>query len=47
MPKFKSYRKDQVMLFPKTIDEYVPQNHLARLVHHIVEERDTSSIEDT
>jgi len=47
MPKFKPYRKDQVMLFPKTIDEYVPQNHLARLICHIVEELDTSSIEDT
>lgn len=47
MPKFKPYRKDQVMLFPKTIDEYVPQNHLSRLICHIVEELDTSSIEDT
>ncbi len=35
------------MLFPKTIDEYVPQNHLARLIHHIVEELNTSTIEDT
>ena len=47
MPKFKPYRKDQVMLFPKTIDEYVPQDHLARIICHIVEELDTSSIEDT
>jgi len=47
MPKFKPYRKDQVMLFPRTIDEYVPQNHLSRLIHQIVEELDTSSIEDT
>ncbi|KQC10532.1 MAG: hypothetical protein APR54_11900 [Candidatus Cloacimonas sp. SDB] len=47
MPKFKPYRKDQVMLFPKTIDEYVPQNHLSRLICHIVEELDTSNIEVT
>ena len=44
MPKFKPYRKDQIMLFPKTIDEYVPQNHLAWLIHNILEELDTSNI---
>ena len=46
MPKFKPYRKDQVMLFPKTIDEYVPQNHLARVVNDITKQLDTTNIED-
>ncbi len=29
MPKFKPYRKNQFMLFPISIDDYVPKNHLS------------------
>ena len=46
MPKFKPYRKSQFMLFPNSIDDYVPQNHLARVVNSIVEKLDTKNIED-
>ena len=46
MPKFKPYRKSQFMLFPKSIDDYVPQNHLSRMISNIVEQLDTRSIED-
>ena len=46
MPKFKPYRKNQFMLFPKSIDDYVPQNHLSRMISNIVEQLDTRSIED-
>jgi len=46
MPKFKPYRKDQVMLFPKSIDDYVSQNHLSRTIDSIVEQLDTKEIED-
>jgi transposase len=46
MPKFKPYRKSQFMLFPNSIDDYVPQNHLVRVVNNIVEQLDTRSIED-
>ena len=46
MPKFKPYRKNQFMLFPKTIDDYVSQNHLSRTIDGIVEQLDTKDIED-
>ena len=37
MPKFKPYRKNQVMLFPESIDDYVSENHLSRTIDGIVE----------
>ncbi len=46
MPKFKPYRKNQFMLFPKSIDDYVPKNHLSRMISNIVEQLDTKEIED-
>ena len=46
MPKFKPYRKNQFMLFPKSIDDYVPENHLSRMISNIVEQLDTKEIED-
>ena len=46
MPKFKPYRKNQVMLFPETIDDYVPKNHLSKMISNIVEQLDTKDIED-
>ncbi len=46
MPKFKPYRKNQFMLFPETIDDYVPENHLSRMISNIVEQLDTKDIED-
>jgi transposase len=46
MPKFKPYRKSQFMLFPNSIDDYVPQNHLARMISNIVEQLNTKNIED-
>jgi len=46
MPKFKPYRKNQFMLFPESIDDYVPENHLSRMISNIVEQLDTKDIED-
>ena len=46
MPKFKPYRKSQFMLFTNSIDDYVPENHLSRMISDIVEQLDTKSIED-
>jgi len=46
MPKFKPYRKNQFMLFPNSIDDYVPENHLSRMISNIVEQLDTRNIED-
>jgi transposase len=34
------------MLFPNSIDDYVPENHLSRMISDIVEQLDTRSIED-
>jgi transposase len=34
------------MLFPNSIDDYVPQNHLARVANNIMEQLDTRKIED-
>lgn len=46
MAKFKQYNADQLMLLPPSLHEYVPQNHLVRLVDRVVEELDTTVIED-
>jgi len=46
IPKFKPYRKNQIMLFPESIDDYVPENHLSRMISNIVEQLDTKDIED-
>ena len=34
------------MLFPNSINDYVPQDHLARLINKVVEGLDTSDIEN-
>ena len=37
MPRFKSGEsRDQMLLFPETISDYIPEDHLARLVLSIV-----------
>ena len=46
MSKFKPYRKDQLILFPNSINDYVPESHLSRVVDKVVEQLDTSKIED-
>ena len=46
MPKFKPYRKNQFMLFPNSIDDYLPENHLSRMIDSIVEQLDTKDIEN-
>ena len=45
MAKFKPYRAEQLLLFPQCIKDYVPENHLARLVDKVVEQLDTDGIE--
>jgi len=46
MSKFKAYRKEQEMLFPSNLMDYVPASHLARVVDQVVEQLDTRNIED-
>lgn len=45
MSKFKPYREDQAVLFPSSINDYVQEEHLARIIDRIVEELDTEEIE--
>jgi transposase len=45
--KFNAYTKDQLLLLPPSLSEFIPDGHLARLVDHIVDRLDTSAIEDT
>lgn len=46
MAKFKPYRRDQLHLLPPSLEGFVPDGHLARLVYEVVEALDTSAIED-
>lgn len=45
MSKFKPYDKGQIMLLPPSVEDFIPEGHLARLVDEIVETLDTSLIE--
>ena len=46
MAKFKPYTADQLMLFPSSIRDYVPKGHFARFINKVVEQLDTTGIED-
>ncbi len=46
MAKFKPLREDQEFLLPPSLEDFVPEGHLARLVSKVVGEMDTSAIED-
>lgn len=46
MSKFKPYRKEQSMLLPPLLEDFVPPSHLARVVDEVVEALDTKEIED-
>lgn len=45
MAKFKPLKKDQLLLLPPFLEEFIPENHLARVVSEIVDSLDTSNIE--
>ncbi len=45
MAKFKPYRKDQLHLLPCSLEDYVPEGHVARLIYEVVEGLDTTAIE--
>ena len=46
MARFKPYKLDQLMLLPSSLHDFIPEGHLARLVDKVVEELETTSIED-
>src|SRR4030067_674142 len=45
MAKFKAYRRDQLHLLPHSLEEYVPEGHISRMIYEVVEGLDTSGIE--
>jgi len=46
-PVFKEYIQGQTVLFPESIDDYIPKNHVVRLISEIVDKLDISSITKT
>src|SRR5881396_3808603 len=46
MKTFRSYQPDQLLLLPPSIQEWLPEGHLARFVSEVVDELDLSAIEE-
>jgi transposase len=46
MKTFRPYQPDQLLLLPPSIQEWLPEGHLARFVSEMVDELDLSAIED-
>ncbi|MCF6169341.1 MAG: IS5/IS1182 family transposase, partial [Lutibacter sp.] len=44
---FKTYNQDQLSLLPPSYDELVPKNHPVRIVNHIIDNVDISTLEAT
>jgi transposase len=47
MKTFRPYQPDQLLLLPPSIEEWLPEGHLARFVRDVVTTLDLSAIEDT
>ena len=47
MKTFRPYQPDQLLLLPPSIEEWLPEGHLARFVREVVVELDLSAIENT
>jgi transposase len=45
MSKFKSYTRQEQYIFPYSLEDFIPEGHLSRVVDEIVDGFDTSSIE--
>ena len=46
MKTFRPYQPDQLLLLPPSIQEWLPEHHLARFVSEVVDELDLSAIEE-
>ena len=46
MAKFKPYQAGQIHLLPPSLEEYVPEGHLARVIYEVVEGLETGAIEE-
>ncbi len=42
--RFKEYTVEKTFLLPLTSDDFIPENHIARLIHQIVERMDLSDL---
>lgn len=42
--QYRTYQPNQCYLMPPSLDEWLPQDHLARFVNEIVDELDLSAI---
>ncbi len=47
MKKFRAYQPEQLFLLPESIDDWLPQEHLARFVGDLIEQLDLSLIIDS
>jgi transposase len=47
MKTFRPYTPDQLLLLPPSIQDWLPEHHLARFVSDVVDELNLSAIEDT
>ena len=47
MKTFRPYQPEQTLLLPPSIEEWLPEGHLARFVREVVTELDLSAIENT
>jgi len=46
MARFKPYKVNQMMLLPPSIHNFLPEGHLAKVISRVVEQLDTTAIED-
>jgi transposase len=44
-PVFKPYRQDQLMLLPPRYDEFIPAEHLVRVVNDVIDKLDLRTLE--
>ncbi len=47
MKKFRSYQPEQLLLLPQSIDDWLPEDHLARFINDLIEQLDLSQIIDS
>jgi transposase len=46
MSKFKSYNVSEIYLLPPSVNEFIPKDHLSRVISEVVEQIDTTNIEN-
>ena len=46
MSKFKPYNVNEIYLLPPSVNDFIPKEHLSRVISEIVEQIDTTDIED-